>query len=112
MVVEEEGSKERRRALRLPVHLPVIGHPHDQTGPEIRGTMYNVSVGGMLAGFPVEVAVGSRLCSVIQTRAEPIGADCRVVWTKVAGGTVEHGLAFLEPKGRDFALYLAREQTH
>ena len=109
--MEGEGFRERRRALRLPVLLSVIGHPHDPTGPEIRGTVYNVSVGGMMAGFPVEVAVGSRLYSVIQTRAEPIVADGRVIWTRVAGATVEHGLAFLEPKGRDFALHLAREQT-
>jgi len=109
--VEEKGFKERRRALRLPVHLPVIGYPLNQTGREIRGTMYNVSVGGMMAGFPVKVTVGSHLRSVIQARAEPIEADCRVVWTKVVGATVEHGLAFLEPKGRDFALHLAHQQT-
>ncbi len=96
----------KRRYVRLPVSLPVIGRAGQFPGEAIRGTIRNVSAGGVMAEFPVEMVPGSSMDLVLQTRWGPLEVEGRVVWTTVSAGRIRHGVAFPEPKGRDFAVDL------
>ncbi|MGE5850060.1 MAG: PilZ domain-containing protein [Candidatus Methylomirabilota bacterium] len=99
-------ARGRRRFIRLPVSLPVIGWVLDRSGLEIRGVTFRVGAGGLEVEFPQEIPPGSPLRVVLRTQRGPIELDCRVVFAIPTGTTVRHGLAFLEPKDPHFAMEL------
>jgi len=111
-VTPGNDARGRRRFIRLPVSLPVIGWIPDRAGLEIRGIALRVGAGGLEVEFPQAIPPGSTLRVVLKTRRDPIEADCRVVFATKTGTTVRHGLAFLEPKDPNFAmeLYLRESQ--
>ena len=45
----------RRQHVRLPVLLPAVARMTDSESGEVQGTVRNVSAGGILAEFPVEM---------------------------------------------------------
>ncbi len=96
----------KRRYVRLPVSLPVIGRAVQFPGEEIRGMIRNVSAGGMMAELPVEMVPGSSMDLALQTRWGPLEVEGTVVWTSASEGKIFHGVAFPEPKGQDFAVDL------
>ncbi len=96
----------RRRFARFPVSLPVIGQAPERNEEEFRGTLCDVGAGGMMMELPLEVVPGSEMRAVLQTRRGPVEVEGRVIWTRATGAGVRHGLAFPEPKDRDFAVDL------
>ncbi len=105
-------ARGRRRFIRLPVSLPVIGWVPDRSGLELRGIALRVGAGGLEVEFPQAISPGSTLQVVLKTQRDPIEAGCRVIFAIKTGTTVRHGLAFLEPKDPNFAmeLYLRESQ--
>ncbi len=63
-----------------------------------------------MAEFPVELVSGSEVTLTLHTLNGLLEEMGQVVWVTSTGGTVRHGLAFLEPKGRDYLadLFLGR----
>ncbi len=100
-VDETEGTSEKRRFMRFPVFMPVIGRAM-QYPRGLQGRAWNISRGGLMAQFLVPVVPGSTMGLVLQTREEVLEVTGRVVWTSAADKKNRHGIAFLEPKGRDF----------
>ncbi len=96
----------RRRFLRLPVSLPLIGQLAEQSGGQIHGTVRNLCSGGMMVELPVEVVPGNSMRSVLQTKQGPMQVEGRVVWTAASGERIHHGVAFPEPKSHLFAVEL------
>jgi hypothetical protein len=96
----------RRRFLRLPVFLPVIGHMPQSGESQVRGITRNVGSGGMMVEFPVGVVPGSEIRTVLHTQRGPVDLAGRVVWTSATGDRVRYGVAFQEPKDQDFAVDL------
>ncbi|MBI4573221.1 MAG: PilZ domain-containing protein [candidate division NC10 bacterium] len=96
----------RRRFLRLPVSLPLVGQVAQRSGGQIRGTVRNVCSGGMMVELPVEVEPGNAMRSVLHTKQGPMQVEGRVVWTAPSGNRILHGVAFPEPKGHLFAMDL------
>ncbi len=92
--------------MRLPVSLPVLGRAPQFPGEGLRGTVCNVSGGGMLAEFPVELVPGSAVDFILETRRGPLAVEGRVVWTSINQGRIRHGVAFPEPRGHAFAVDL------
>jgi hypothetical protein len=78
----------------------------DVQSDEIRGTVRNVSAGGILAEFPVEMPPGKPVRVVLSSRQGPVKVEGTVVWVRGVGLGIHHGIAFPEPKARDFALDL------
>lgn len=105
-VTPGKDARGRRRFIRLPVSLPVIGWVPDRSGLEIRGIALRVGAGGLEVEFPQAILPGSTLRVVLKTQPDPIEADCRVVFATQTGTSVRHGLAFLEPKDSHFAMEL------
>jgi hypothetical protein len=99
-------TSRRRQFLRLPVSLPVLGRAPQFPGEALRGMVLNVSGGGMLAEFPVELVPGSAVDFVIQTRHGQLEVEGEVIWTSIAEGRIRHGVAFPEPRGQAFAVDL------
>jgi len=96
----------RRRFLRLPLFLPVIGHLPQSGEGQVRGITRNVGSGGMMAEFPVGAVPGSEIRTVLHTQRGPVELAGMVVWTSATGDRVRHGVAFQEPKDLDFAVDL------
>ncbi len=105
-VTPGSDARGKRRFIRLPVSLPVIGWIPDRAGLEIRGNALRVGAGGLEVEFPQAILPGSTLRVVLKTQPDPIEADCRVVFATKTGTTVRHGLAFLEPRDPNFAMEL------
>ncbi len=99
----------KRRFSRLAVSLPVIGRVGQFPG-ELRGGVWNISRGGLMAEFPVVVAPGSVMRLLLKTRLAPVEVTGRVVWISAAESKTRHGVAFPEPKGRDFMGNLVRAE--
>jgi CheY-like chemotaxis protein len=95
-----------RQFLRYPVSLPAIGWTAQFSGGAIKGVVRDISAGGLMAELPVQLAPGSAMALVLQTRRGPLDLKGRVVWTATSQDMVRHGFAFPEPKGQDFALNL------
>jgi len=93
----------RRRFVRLPVSLPVVGHAAPFAGGELRGGVRDISTGGLMAEFPVYVLPGSDVDLTLQTRRGSVGVQGRVVWAAPVESWTRHGIEFSEPKGKDFA---------
>jgi len=107
----QRGGLGKRRFFRLPVPLAVVARVPEGSGQEVLGSAQNISAGGLMADFPIEIPSGSLIRIILNTRRGPIEADCRVTWTAPTGGNIRHGLAFLETKERDFALNLYFEEN-
>ena len=96
----------RRRFLRLPIVLPVIGRTAPFGENQVRGVARNVGSGGMMVEFPVGLLPGSEILTELQTQRGPLELSGRVVWTSPTGNRIRHGMAFPEPKDQDFAVDL------
>jgi hypothetical protein len=101
-----ETIEERRQFVRLPVSLPVVGRAPQFPGEALQGTVRNISGGGMMAEFPVELVPGSAAEFQLQTRRGPLAVAGRVIWASISESRVRHGVAFAEPKGQAFAMDL------
>ena len=105
---EQQGE---RRFMRFPVFLPVIGRCPQLDHGEILGVVRNVSAGGLMVEFPVELGPGRAMDLALLTERGPLEVEARTVWTAIGGGTVRHGLAFPQPKERDFAAGLSIKES-
>jgi hypothetical protein len=84
----------------------VLARAEHVSGQEVAGTVRDIGAGGLMAEFPVEMAPRSAIWLRLQTRRGPLEMEGRVVWTAAAQGTIQHGVAFPEPKDQDFAMDL------
>ncbi|HSC72224.1 MAG TPA: response regulator [Candidatus Methylomirabilis sp.] len=92
----------QRRFPRVAVTCPVLARVPQFPGRDLRGIVRNVSRGGLLAEFPVELVLGSRVDLTLETPQGPLPETGRVVWAVAFGGVVRHGIGFLQPKGPSF----------
>ncbi len=92
----------QRRFPRVAVGWPVYALALQFPGRTLQGMVRNLSRGGLLAEFPVELVPGSRLELTLETPHGPLHETGRVVWESASGDVVHHGIAFLEPKGPGF----------
>ncbi len=92
----------QRRFPRVAVSCPVRARVPQFPGRTLRGTVRDLSRGGLLAEFPVELVVGSAVELALETPQGLLSETGRVVWETAAGDIVRHGIAFLEPKGPSF----------
>ncbi len=98
----DAGLASQRRFPRVAVTCPVLARVPQFPGRALRGLVRNVSRGGLLAEFPVELVLGSRVELTLATPQGPHPETGRVTWASASGDTVRHGIAFLEPKGPSF----------
>ena len=114
-VGERMGGAEKypvgRRFPRFPLYLPVLGLGSQLDHGELLGIVRNVSAGGMMVEFPVELVPGTGLDLALLTQNGPVEVEAQTVWATASQGTVRHGLAFPQPKDYDFAVGLHVEQT-
>ncbi|HSB70807.1 MAG TPA: PilZ domain-containing protein [Candidatus Methylomirabilis sp.] len=96
----------QRRHARFPVSLAVAGRTSQFPGEPIHGTACNISCGGLMAEFPLQIVSGSILGLTLKTPWGPLGVEAKVVWTVVAEGTIRHGVVFSEPIAQDLAVDL------
>ncbi len=96
----------QRRFPRVAVTCPVLARVPQFPGRALRGIVRNVSRGGLLAEFPVELVLGSQLELTLETPQGPHHETGRVVWASASGDVVRHGIGFLQPKGPSFPLEL------
>ncbi len=92
----------RRRFPRVAITCPVLARVPQFPGRDLRGIVRNVSRGGLLAEFPVELVLGSRVELTLETPQGPHPETGRVVRAIASGDVVRHGIAFLQPKGPGF----------
>jgi CheY-like chemotaxis protein len=92
----------QRRFPRVAVTCPVLARVPQFPGRTLRGTVRNLSRGGLLAEFPVKLVVGSEVEFTLETPRGALPETGRVVSTIASGDVVHHGIAFLEPKGPSF----------
>ncbi len=92
----------QRRFPRVAVTCPVLARVPQFPGRTLRGVVRNLSRGGLLAEFPVELVVGSEVEFTLETPRGALPETGRVVWESASGDLVHHGIAFLEPKGPGF----------
>ena len=67
----------------------------------------DISDGGLMVQFPVLIVPGSHVALVLHTQDGPVAVEGEVVWAVPHGPWVHHGVAFPEPKERDFAWKLS-----
>ena len=91
-----------RRFERVPVTLPVTGWTTQFQGTALPGTVRYLSEGGLMVEFPVELTRGSLVRLALPTRQGALEVEGTVVWIAFLGSVIQHGVAFLEPKGADF----------
>lgn len=101
----------RRRFVRVPVFLPVIGRAPQFWETVLRGTVRSVGPGGLMVELPVVVVRGSILRLAFQTGLGPLEVEGRVAWTATTDGTVRHGLAFPEPRSLNFGAELSAAEN-
>jgi len=92
-----------RRFQRFSVSLAAIGWTAQFPGEVIEGVVRNISPGGFMVEFSVQMVPGSTVDLVLETQRGPLEVKGRVVWTSVIGDLVHHGCVFPVPKGPDFA---------
>ncbi len=95
-----------RRFPRFAVALPVVGRVPQFPDRDLHGTVRNIGRGGLMAEFPVELVPGSFVDLTLRTQRGLLEETGQVVWVDWTGETVRHGLAFAEPKGRDYMVDL------
>lgn len=96
----------RRRFVRFPVAVPVVGRAEQLAELELRGIVRVISEGGLMAEFPVQIQQGSSLSLTLQASEGPLPVEGRVVWVDPPGERIRHGVAFPDPKGYAFAIQL------
>ena len=96
----------QRRHARFPVSLPLTSRASQFPGEGIHGTAWNISCGGLMAEFPVQMVSGSMLGLTLKTPWGPLALEAKVVWTVVAEGKILHGVTFSEPIEQDLAVDL------
>jgi hypothetical protein len=105
-VSERTQTVGHRRFARFPVAVPVLGRAAQFGETELRGAVRNISGGGLMAEFPVQLVAESRISLVLHTRRGPLPVNGHVVWARPSGDAIRHGIAFEEPIGHDFAIDL------
>lgn len=100
------AHRENRRSLRLPVRIPVHAHAGVGAGlVTLEGTLLNIGADGACVVFRDDrLAVGALVTLVLVTKVGPLSIECRVAWVKRDPEGYRHGLAFLRPQARDFAI--------
>jgi hypothetical protein len=63
-----------------------------------------------MAEFPVALVTGSLVALTLRTQRGLLQETGRVIWVKTAEGRVRHGFAFPEPKAREYAVDLYRQE--
>ena len=66
----------------------------------------NVSTGGLMAEFALQVVGGSGLDLLLQPGHALVDVEARIVWTASSNGMIRHGCVFPEPKEESFAVGL------
>ena len=92
----------QRHFPRVAVTCPVLARVPQFPGRDLQGLVRNISRGGLLAEFPVELVLGSRVELTLETPQGPHHETGRVVWAITSGDLVRHGIGFLQPKGPSF----------
>jgi CheY-like chemotaxis protein len=93
----------QRRFARFPVAVAVMGQALQFPDRCLHGTVRDISRGGLMAEFPVEVVPGSQIHLSLSTPSGPIQDTGQVIWATRIAQLVRHGVAFPEVKPRDFA---------
>ncbi len=101
----------RRRFVRLPLVVPVVGRAAQFGDMELHGTVRNLGGGGLMAEFPVLIVAGSVVDLTLQTRHGPLAVTGQVAWAGPPSTQVGHGIAFREPRGDDFASELVQREN-
>ncbi len=92
-----------RHFERVPVTLPVTGFALQFPGTALPGTVWYLGEGGMMVDFSVELMRGDLVRVFLPTFHQGlVEVEGKIVWTTAHGNVIRHGLAFLEPQGRDF----------
>jgi hypothetical protein len=105
-VTESLQELDRRRFVRFPVAVPVVGRAAQVGALELRGTVRNVSGGGLMAEFSIQVQHGSTVYLTLEAGEEPVPVEGRVLWVDDPGERIRHGVVFPDPKGYAFGLQL------
>jgi hypothetical protein len=105
-VTESVQELDRRRFVRFPVTVPVVGRAAQLDELELRGTVRNVSGGGLMAEFTIQVQHGSTVYLTLEAGEGPVPVEGRVLWVDHPGERICHGVVFPEPKGYAFGLQL------
>jgi hypothetical protein len=95
-----------RRFARFPIAFPVLVRTEQFPGKDIAGMVRNVSVGGLIAEFPVQISSSAPVRLLLRTRRGPLEVEALVIWSDAIKGTVRHGFAFTQPQDPDFAINL------
>ncbi len=103
---------DRRCLVRFPVAVPVVARAAQVGELELRGTVRNISGGGLMAEFPVRVFLGSTVYLTLQACEGPLPVEGRVSWVDHSSERIRHGLAFPNPKGYAFGLQLYLSEHH
>ena len=103
---QAEPTRARRRFARFSVSLPAMVRASQLGEQAVSATVWTVSAGGLTLDLPVELAIGTSVALVLQTRQGPINLEGHIVWAHTTKNVVFHGLAFPEPKHQEFALDL------
>jgi hypothetical protein len=69
-----------RRFPWFDVALPVVGRVPQFPDQDLRGTVWNIGRGGLMAEFPVELVPGSQVTLTFHTRNGFLLETGRVVW--------------------------------
>ncbi len=108
----EAGVNERtqtvghRHFVRFSVVVPVVRRAAQLGETDLRGTVRNISAGGLMVEFPVQLAAESRVSLELHTRRGPLPVTGHVAWADPPGEAIRHGIAFVQPKDHDFAMDL------
>ena len=97
---------DRRRFVRFPVAVPVVGRAAQVGELALRGTVRNICGGGLMAELPIQVQDGSIVHLTLQAGEGPLLVEGQVVWVDPPGERIRHGFAFPIPKGYAFGLQL------
>lgn len=73
---------------------------------ELQGVVRNVSTGGLMGEFALQVVGGSGLDLLLHPGRALVDVEARIVWTASSNGMIRHGCVFPEPKEESFAVGL------
>jgi hypothetical protein len=105
-VTESLQELDRRRFVRFPVAVPVVGRAAQVGELQLRGTVRNVSGGGLMAEFTIQVQHGSTVYLTLEAGEGPVPVEDRVLWVDHPGERIRHGVVFPDPKEYAFGLQL------
>jgi CheY-like chemotaxis protein len=99
-----DAKSGQRRFARFPVAVAVTGQALQFPDRSLEGTVRDISRGGLMAEFPVELVPGSRIQLSLSMPSGAIQDTGRVIWATRIAQLFRHGVAFPEVKPRDFAV--------